>query len=115
MKIMRIVKNKKELIKAIEDGERHIKIESKSLYAACKLAETYDSTTALLNHFAITKITDVMVSVGTMNIVVDGTVVAITITISVLVATIAIIGILNDKKVKIKCRGYDMEGEVEIG
>ena len=37
-----------------------------------------------------------------MNIVVDGTVVAITITISVLVAAIAIIGILKDKKIKIK-------------
>ena len=115
VKIMRIVKTKKELIKAIEDGERHIKIDSKSLYAACILAETYDSTTALLKHYAITKITDVMVFVGKMNIVVDGAVVAITITISVLVAAIAIIGILKDKKVKIKCRGYGMDGEVEIG
>lgn len=44
---MRIVKTKKEPIKAIEDGERHIKIDSKSLYAACKLVETYDSITAL--------------------------------------------------------------------
>ena len=61
---MRIVKTKKELSKAIEDGERHIKIDSKSLYAACILAETYDSTTALLKHYAITKIKDVMVSVG---------------------------------------------------
>lgn len=110
-----MLKQKKELIKAAEDGERHIKIDSKSLYAACKLADTYDSTTASLQHYAITKITDVMVSVGTMNIVVDGTVVAITITMSVLIAVIAIIGILKDKKVKIKCRGYGMDGEVEIG
>lgn len=43
---MLTVKTKKELIKAIEDGEKHIKIDSKPLYAACKLAETYDSTTA---------------------------------------------------------------------
>lgn len=112
---MRIVKTKKELIKAIEDGERHIKIDSKSLYAACKLAETYDSTTALQKHYAIQKITGVMVSAGTMNIEVDGTVVAISITISVLVTAIAIIGILKDKKVKIKCRGYGLDGEVEIG
>lgn len=65
------------------------------MYAACILAETYDSTTALLKHYAITKITDVMVSIGTMNIVVDGIVVAITITISVLVVAIAIIEILR--------------------
>lgn len=112
---MRKVKTKKELIKAIEDGERHIKIDSKSLYVACKLAETYDSTTALLKHYAITKITDVMVSVGKMHIVENGTVVAITITISVVLAAIAIIGILHDKKVKIKCKGYGGEGEIEIG
>lgn len=117
---MRIVKTKKELIKAIEDGERHIKIDSKSLYAACKLAETYDSTTALLKHYAIQNVTDVRVSagtlckVGTMNIVADGTVVAIT--ISVLVAAIAIIGILKDKKVKIECIGWGGgRGTVKIG
>lgn len=112
---MRIVKTKKELIKAIEDGEKHIRIDSKSLYAACKLAETYDSTTALLKHYAVTKITDVIASVGTANIVIDGTVVVITITISVLVTAIAIIGILHDKKVKVKCKGYGAEGEIEIG
>lgn len=112
---MRTVKTKNELIKAIEEGERHIKIDSKSLYAACKLAETYDSKASLLKHYAITKITDVITSVGTMCIVVDGSVVVITITIAVLVAAIAIIGILKDKKVKIKCKGYGMEGEVEIG
>lgn len=116
VKIMRIVKTKKELIKAIEDGERHIKIDSKSLYAACELAETYDSTTALLKHYAIQNVTDVRVSAGTMNLVADGAVVAITITISVLVAAIAIIGILKDKKVKIECIGWGGgRGTVKIG
>lgn len=112
---MRTVKTKKELIKAIEDGERYIKIDSTSLYVACKLAETYENTTSLLKHYAITKITNMIGSVGTMNIVANGTVVGVTITISILITTLAIIGILNDKKVKIKCKGYGLKGEVEIG
>lgn len=134
---MRTVKTKKELIKAIEDGERYIKIDSTSLYVACKLAETYENTTLLLKHYAITKITNIIGSVGTMNIVangtkaapqkdhdktvgtmnivVNGTVIGVTITISILIATLAIIGVLNDKKVKIKCKGYGVDGEVEIG
>ena len=112
---MRTVKTKKELIKAIEDGERTIKVDSKRLYAACKLAEKYDSVKTLLKHYVFTKRADVpkkwwgAVEVG------SGAVVTIAITISVLITTIAIIGILNDKKVKIKCKGYGVDGEVEIG
>lgn len=36
---MIVVKTKDELISAIESGETDIRIDSKSLYAACKLAE----------------------------------------------------------------------------
>ena len=50
---MIIVKTKKQLIKAIEDGEKNIKIDSLDLYAACKLAETYKTVSDLLKHFAI--------------------------------------------------------------
>lgn len=109
---MRTVKTKKELIKAIEDGERSIIVDSKRLYAACKLAEEYDSVKTLLKHYVFTKLADVAKGWGAMHIQ-NGAVV--TITISVLIATIAIIGILNDKKVKIKCKGYGLDGEVEIG
>lgn len=109
------VKTKKQLIKAIEAGEKNIKIDSMDLYAACKLAETYDKTSDLLKHFAITNLAGMIGSVGTMNIVVSGSVVVITISISVVVAAIAIIGILKDKKVKIKCKGYGADGEIEIG
>lgn len=108
------VKTKKQLIKAIEDGEKNIKIDSFDLYAACKLAETYKTVSDLLKHFAIESLIGIIGPVGTTNIVVSGSVVAITISISVLVATIAIIGILKDKKVKKKCNGYGMEGEIEI-
>ncbi|MBS6912975.1 MAG: hypothetical protein KH188_10485, partial [Prevotella sp.] len=64
------VKTKKQLIKAIEAGEKNIKIDSMDLYAACKLAETYDKTSDLLKHFAITNLAGMIGSVGTMNIVV---------------------------------------------
>lgn len=47
---MRTVKTKKELIQAIEDGEKHIKIDSQNLYDACILAEKFDSTSAFLRH-----------------------------------------------------------------
>ncbi len=107
---MRTVKTKKELIKAIEDGERTIKVDSKRLYTACKLAEKYDSVKNLLKHYAITKLAP-----HTTNNVVFTTGAVVTITIAVLITTIAIIGILNDKKVKIKCKGYGVDGEVEIG
>lgn len=109
------VKTKKQLIKAIEAGEKNIKIDSMDLYAACKLAETYYKTSDLLKHFAITNLAGMIGSVGTMNIVVSGSVVVITISISIVVAAIAIIGILKDKKVKIKCKGYGADGEIEIG
>lgn len=111
---MRTVKTKKELIKAIEDGERTIKVDSKRLYAACKLAEKYDSVKTLLKHYVFTKLTDVPKKWGAVNLERDA-VVTIAITISVLITTIAIIGILNDKKVKIKCKGCGLDGEVEIG
>ena len=106
---MRTVKTKKELIKAIEDGERTIKVDSKRLYAACKLAEKYDSVKTLLKHYAFTKQIEAS---GEGIVLGSGAVVAIT--ISVLIAAIAIIGILKDKKVKIKCKGYGVDGEVEI-
>ena len=109
------VRTKKELIKAIETGEKKIKIDSLELYAACKLAESYDTVSGLLKHFAITNLFSIIGSVATMNIVAGGTVVAITISVSVLVAAIAIIGILKDRRVKIKCKGYGTEGEIEIG
>ena len=109
------VKTKKQLIKAIEDGEKNIKIDSLELYAACKLAESYDTVSGLLKRFAITNLFGIIGSVGTTNIVVSGTVVAITISVSVLITAIAIIGIKRDKKVKIKCKGYGIEGEIEIG
>ena len=86
------VKTKKQLIKAIEDGEKNIKIDSFDLYAACKLAETYKTVSDLLKHFAIESLIGIIGPVGTTNIVVSGSVVAITISVSVLVATIAIIG-----------------------
>lgn len=111
---MRTVKTKKELIKAIEDGERTIKVDSKRLYAACKLAEKYDSVKNLLKHYLFTKRADVSKKWGAVGVG-SGAVVTIAITISVLITTIAIIGILNDKKVKIKCKGYGVDGEVEIG
>ena len=41
--------------------------------------------------------------------------IAITISVSVLVAAIAIIGILKGRRVNIKCKGYGTEGEIEIG
>ncbi len=109
---MRTVKTKEELIKAIEDGERNIYVASKQLYAACYLAEKYDSATALLKDYGIKK----LMANTTMNIVVTPTLV-ITITIAVLVAAIAIIGILKDKKVKIKCTKNEkgmLIGEIEI-
>lgn len=111
---MRTVKTKKELIKAIEDGERTIKVDSKRLYAACKLAEKYDSVKTLLKHYVFTKRADVAKKWGAVEVG-SGAVVTIAITISVLITTIAIIGILNDKKFKIKCKGYGLDGEVEIG
>ena len=108
------IKTKEELILAIKRGEQHVKIESLDLYAACKLAEIHSSISALLKHYAIKSIRSVFVPVGAMNIVADGVAITITITISVIVATIAIIGILKDKKVKIKCKGYGVDGEIEI-
>jgi len=36
---MRTVKTKKELIKAIEDGEKHIYVADEKLYMACKIAK----------------------------------------------------------------------------
>ena len=109
------VKTKQQLGKAIEDGEKNIKIDSLELYAACKLAESYDTVSGLLKRFAITNLFGIIGSVGTTNIVVSGTVVAITISVSVLVAAIAIIGILKGRRVNIKCKGYGTEGEIEIG
>ena len=108
------IRTKDELILAIKRGEQHVKIESLDLYAACKLAEIHSSISALLKHYAIKSIMSVFGPVGTMNIVADGVVVSIAISISVLIAAIAIIGILKDKKVKIKCKGYGVDGEIEI-
>lgn len=109
------VKTKQQLVKAIEDGEKNIKVDSLELYAACKLAESYDTVSGLLKHFAITNLYGIIGSVGTANIIAGGTVVAITISVSVLITAIAIIAIKRDKKVKIKCKGYGIEGEIEIG
>lgn len=108
------VKKKKQLIKAIEDGEKNIKVDSLELYAACKLAESYDTVSGLLKHFAITNLYGIIGSVGTVNIIAGGTVVAITISVSVLITAIAIIGILKDRKVRIRVGGYGTEGEIEI-
>ena len=107
---MRTVKTKKELIKAIEDGERTIKVDSKRLYAACILAEKYDSVKTLLKHYVFT---ETVAKSSVAGVVLENGVV-IAITISVLITTIAIIGILKGMKVKIKCKGYGVEGEVEI-
>ena len=40
---MKTVKTKKELIKAIKDGETKIMVDNKRLLAACKLAELYQN------------------------------------------------------------------------
>ena len=106
---MRTVKTKKELIKAIENGEKHIKIESTKLYAACVLAEKYNSVSQIMKHYVFSKIGQTM----TFNAI-DGGVVAIVITISICVTAVAIIGILNDKKVKIKCNCNGKGGTIEI-
>lgn len=82
---MRTVKTKKELIKAIEDGERTIKVDSKRLYAACKLAEKYDSVKTLLKHYVFTKLIE-----ASRQCIVLGCGAVVTITISVLIAAIAI-------------------------
>ena len=50
---MRTVKTKDELKKAIEDGEKFINVESFKLFAACKLAASYNSKSALLKHYAV--------------------------------------------------------------
>lgn len=109
-----IAKGNKRKHRFLQVRQKNIKIDSFDLYAACKLAETYKTVSDLLKHFAIESLIGIIGPVGTTNIVVSGSVVAITISVSVLVATIAIIGILKDKKVKIKCNGYGMEGEIEI-
>ena len=109
-----IAKGCKRKHRFLQVRQKNIKIDSFDLYAACKLAETYKTVSDLLKHFAIESLIGIIGPVGTTNIVVSGSVVAITISVSVLVATIAIIGILKDKKVKIKCNGYGMEGEIEI-
>lgn len=114
---MRTVKTKKELIKAIQDGEKHIKIKSLDLYAACKLAEAFDSVSALFKHFAITSIAEFAASVGINKFTCTGGEV-VTITISILISAVAIIGILKDKIVKIKCKTTKeggVVGEIEIG
>lgn len=110
---MRTVKTKKELIKAIEDGEKHIKIESVKLYAACELAEEYNSASQIMKHYVFSKVFSKIGHTMTFNAI-DGGVVAIVITISICVTAVAIIGILNDKKVKIKCNWNGKGGTIEI-
>ena len=112
---MRKVKTKKELIKAIQDGEKHIKIESLDLYAACKLAEAFNSVSALFKQYVITSILKVAGPYKCVEIS-EGAVV--TITISILISAVAIIGILKNKKVNIKCKTTKeggVVGEIEIG
>ena len=106
------VKTKEELKKAIEDGEKHIKIDSLKLYAACKLAESYYNTPELLRH-CIRGNSDIKLK--EMNLMAEGTFVTIVITIAVLTTAVAIVGILKDKKVKIKCKSKNGEYTIEVG
>lgn len=112
---MIIVKTKKELIRAIENGEKHIRVDSKKLYAACKLAESYDTVSELIERYIREGLMSLISPMACVVSLSTGAVVTITITISVLVAAIAIVGILNNKKVKIKVKGPgDLTGEIEI-
>lgn len=108
---MRTVRTKKELIKAIEDGEKRIKIDSKNLYAACILAEKFDSKLAFLQHYACTSINDFIKPTRRECCFVCSSTVVVTITITVAITTISIIAILKNKRVKIKVKGV---GDVEI-
>ena len=127
---MRTVKTKDELIKAIQDGERDIEVDSKELLLACKLAEKYHNVKSFLADYAIGKTSktidevsnEIEESINSSNnadeiridpqlievkphgvthnatvTITGGQIVAIT--ISVLVATVAIIAILKNREI----------------
>ena len=94
---MRTVKTKKELIKAIKDGETKIKVDYKRLLTACKLAELYQNGTKEVKRI----LHQDMFSFKPVEYKVSGEFI-ITITIIVVMSAIAIITILIAKKAKIK-------------
>ena len=107
------VKTKEELKKAIEDGEKRIKIDSLKLYAACKLAESYYNAPELLKHRG--KDASDIGPKKNMQVMIDGTVVTIVLGVAVLITAVAIVGILKEKKVKIKCENGDKVVTIEVG
>ena len=112
---MRTVKTKDELKKAIEDGEKFINVESFKLFAACKLAASYNSKSALLKHYAVDDIKSVKGSVGEMECLTETGIVTIVITISILLTAIAILGILKGKRVIIEGEWKGGRGKIQIG
>lgn len=102
---MRTVKTKKELIQAINDGEKEIMVDDPKLYAACVVAEKYQNKSDLLKS---------IVDTGTTQNVITETGIII-ITIAVLITALAIIAVLKDRVVIIKCRGKKGRGgEINI-
>ena len=119
---MRTVSTKKELVKAIKDGETNIKIDSLKLYVACKLADKYESIKSLLVSYFKGRTKEdaeeigqdlkpqIPAGDGNTRMIAGSTVVVIT--ISVLVAAVSIIAVLKDKNVKIKFTGSGFDIEI---
>ncbi len=103
---MRTISTKKELVQAINDGERHVYVADKKLYDTCKVVSHIQSHESLLSKLLKSRCEYLVIEGGNV----------VAITVVVCVTALSILAICKNKNVKIKVKDKaGNEGELEIG
>lgn len=100
---MRIIKDRKELLAAIENGERFLTVEGMPLLLQCKLASIFNGKDSVTKAILAKSLKASAVSCG----IVSGTTI-ISLSVIAVVGAIAIIAVLKDKNLTIEVK--DVKG-----